>query len=129
MNVLVPLVVTIPLLGAALALALGRRSRYQVLVSVLSLTSVVVISAILLVLVDQNGPAVVHVGDWQAPWGIVLVVDRLSAIMLIVSALMLLGVLLFAVFLFVLALVLLGLYTPAPLSALMIRVSQSIGGP
>jgi len=30
---------------------------------------------------------------------------------------------------FVLALVLLGLYTPAPLSALMIRVSQSIGGP
>jgi multicomponent Na+:H+ antiporter subunit D len=97
MNVLVPLVVAIPLLGAALALALGRRSRYQVMVSVLSLTAIVVISAILLVLVDQHGPAVVHVGDWQAPWGIVLVVDRLSAIMLIVSALMLLGVLLFAV--------------------------------
>ncbi|POH68597.1 MULTISPECIES: Na+/H+ antiporter subunit D [Cryobacterium] len=97
MNILVPLVVAIPLLGAALTLALGRRSRYQVAVSVLSLAAVVVISAILLVLVDQQGPAVVHVGDWQAPWGIVLVVDRLSAIMLIVSALMLLGVLLFAV--------------------------------
>ncbi|TFC53947.1 MULTISPECIES: Na+/H+ antiporter subunit D [unclassified Cryobacterium] len=97
MNILVPLVVAIPLLGAALTLALGRRSRYQVAVSVFSLAAVVVISAILLVLVDQQGPAVVHVGDWQAPWGIVLVVDRLSAIMLIVSALMLLGVLLFAV--------------------------------
>ena len=97
MNILVPLVVTIPLLGAALALALGRRARYQVLVSVLALTAVVVMSAILLVLVDRDGPAVVHVGDWQAPWGIVLVVDRLSAIMLMVSALMLLGVLIFAV--------------------------------
>ncbi|ASD23045.1 Na+/H+ antiporter subunit D [Cryobacterium sp. LW097] len=97
MNILVPLVVAIPLLGAALTLALGRRSRYQVAVSVFSLAAVVVISAILLMLVDQQGPAVVHVGDWQAPWGIVLVVDRLSAIMLIVSALMLLGVLLFAV--------------------------------
>jgi multicomponent Na+:H+ antiporter subunit D len=97
MNVLVPIVVAIPLLGAALTLALGRRSRYQVAVSVLSLIAVVVISAVLLVEVDRNGPAVVHVGDWQAPWGIVLVVDRLSAIMLIISALMLLGVLLFAI--------------------------------
>ncbi|WP_130177759.1 Na+/H+ antiporter subunit D [Cryobacterium sp. SO1] len=97
MNVLVPLVVAIPLLGAALAIALGRRSRYQVAVSVLTLVSVVVISSILLVLVDQNGPAVVNVGGWQPPFGIVLVVDRLSAIMLLVSALMLLGVLLFAV--------------------------------
>ena len=97
MNVLVPLVVAIPLLGAALAIALGRRSRYQVAVSVLTLSAVVVISSILLVLVDQHGPAVVNVGGWQPPFGIVLVVDRLSAIMLLVSALMLLGVLLFAV--------------------------------
>jgi multicomponent Na+:H+ antiporter subunit D len=97
MNVLVPLVVAIPLLGAALTLALGRRSRYQVAVSVLALSAIVVISAVLLVLVDQDGPAVVHVGGWQAPFGIVLVADRLSAIMLLVSALMLLGVLLFAV--------------------------------
>ncbi|MDH6237921.1 Na+/H+ antiporter subunit D [Cryobacterium sp. CG_9.6] len=97
MNVLVPLIVTLPLLGAALALVLGKRRRPQILVSVVSLTAVAVISAVLLVQVDSVGPAVVHVGDWQAPWGIVLVVDRLSAIMLIVSALMLLGVLLFAV--------------------------------
>jgi multicomponent Na+:H+ antiporter subunit D len=97
MNALVPIVVAVPLLGAALTLALGRRSRHQVAVSVLSLLIVVIISAALLILVDHNGTAVVHVGDWQAPFGIVLVVDRLSAIMLLVSALMLLGVLLFAV--------------------------------
>ncbi|TFD30742.1 Na+/H+ antiporter subunit D [Cryobacterium cryoconiti] len=96
-NTLVPLVVAIPLLGSALTLALGRRRPQQIAVSVLALTAVVVISAVLLGQVDQSGPAVVHVGGWDAPWGIVLVVDRLSAIMLLISALMLLGVLLFAV--------------------------------
>jgi multicomponent Na+:H+ antiporter subunit D len=96
MNALVPLAVAIPLIGAAVNLALGRRRRQQVAVSVIALTAVVVISAVLLFLVDRDGPAVVHVGGWQAPWGIVLVVDRLSAIMLLVSALMLLGVLVFA---------------------------------
>ena len=97
MNVLVPLVVTIPLLGAALTLALGRRRPQQIAVSIAALTAVAVISAVLLVQVDRTGPVVVEVGGWEAPWGIVLVADRLSAIMLLISALMLLGVLLFAV--------------------------------
>ncbi len=97
MNGLVPLVVTIPLLGAALTLALGRRRSQQIAVSIAALTAVAVVSALLLVQVDRTGPVVVEVGGWEAPWGIVLVVDRLSAIMLLISALMLLGVLLFAV--------------------------------
>ncbi|KGJ72619.1 monovalent cation/H+ antiporter subunit D [Cryobacterium roopkundense] len=97
MNVLVPLLVAIPLIAAATALVLGKRRRPQILVSVVALLAVTVISAILLVLVDRDGPAVVYVGGWEPPWGIVLVVDRLSAIMVLVSALMLLGVLLFAV--------------------------------
>ncbi|WP_241976260.1 MULTISPECIES: Na+/H+ antiporter subunit D [unclassified Cryobacterium] len=96
-GILVPLVVALPLLGSAIALALGRRPGRQIGISVLVLAAVVVISAVLLVLVDRGGTVVVHVGGWQAPWGIVLVVDRLAALMLIVSALMLLGVLLFAV--------------------------------
>jgi multicomponent Na+:H+ antiporter subunit D len=96
-NALVPLVVALPLLAAAFTLALGRRPRAQIAVSIVALTAVATISAILLFLVDRDGPAVMHVGGWQAPWGIVLVVDRLSAIMLLVSALVLLGVLIFAV--------------------------------
>ena len=97
LTVLVPLVVAIPLLGSAITLALGRRTGTQVTVGVASLSAVALLSATLLVLVDRQGPVVVYVGGWQAPWGIVLVVDRLSALMLLVSALMLLGVLLFAV--------------------------------
>ncbi|MCS4277805.1 multicomponent Na+:H+ antiporter subunit D [Mycetocola sp. BIGb0189] len=97
MNALVPLVVTIPLLGAAIALIFGQRPRVQIFVSLISLTLVTAIAAVLLVAVDQTGTVTVNVGGWAPPWGIVLVVDRLSAIMLLVSALMLLGVLIFAI--------------------------------
>ncbi|PJJ55134.1 Na+/H+ antiporter subunit D [Compostimonas suwonensis] len=97
MNTLVPLLVTLPLLGAAVALVLGHRRRAQMLVSTMTLTIVTILAVILLVYVDGNGTIVVQVGGWAPPFGIVLVVDRLAAIMVVVSALMLLGVLLFAV--------------------------------
>jgi multicomponent Na+:H+ antiporter subunit D len=97
MTALVPLIVAMPLLGAAVALMLGQRRRLQVIVSLASLSAAAVMSAVLLVAVDRFGPAVVKVGGWEAPWGIVLVVDRLAAIMLLIAALMLLGVLIFGV--------------------------------
>ncbi|MWB98614.1 Na+/H+ antiporter subunit D [Agromyces seonyuensis] len=96
-DALVPLVVLVPLLGAALALILGRHPRAQVAVSTATLFAVATIATLLLIEVDRNGPIAVHLGGWEAPWGIALVVDRLSAIMLLVSALMLLGVLVYAV--------------------------------
>ncbi len=94
---LVPLVVLLPLLGAASALILGRHRRAQMAVSTTVLASVVVIAALLLVAVDAGEPTVVAVGGWEAPFGIVLVVDRLSAIMLLISAIVLLVVLIYAV--------------------------------
>lgn len=97
MNALVPLVVMIPLIGSAVALMFRHRRRMQVAISVVALTAVTVISAILLAAVDQSGTIVVELGGWSPPWGIVLVVDRLSAIMLLIAALMLLGVLVFAI--------------------------------
>src|SRR5262245_23514043 len=95
---LVPLVVLLPLLGAAVALMLGRRRRAQMVVSVAVLTAVGVVAGVLLATVDATGEGVVvQVGGWEAPFGISLVVDRLSAIMLVVSAIVLLGVLVYAV--------------------------------
>jgi multicomponent Na+:H+ antiporter subunit D len=94
---LVPLVVLIPLLGAATALALGRRPRAQRIVTVISLTAVLVIGAVLLWVVDTQGALVMEVGGWAAPFGIVLLVDRLSALMIVVSALVLLAVLVFSI--------------------------------
>ncbi|WP_165066534.1 Na+/H+ antiporter subunit D [Marisediminicola senii] len=94
---LVPLVVLIPLVASALALIVGRRPGVQRLLTIGALTAVLVISVILLVVVDGDAPLVMELGGWEVPFGIVLVVDRLSALMLVVSATVLLAVLIFSV--------------------------------
>ncbi|WP_116950731.1 Na+/H+ antiporter subunit D [Jiangella endophytica] len=95
-SVLVPLPVVLPLFGAGLALALGRSARAQRVVSVVVLTLVVGIAAVLLARADADGPQVMHVGGWPAPLGISLVADRLSALMLLVSVVVALCVLLYS---------------------------------
>ncbi len=95
MNWLVPIPVVIPLAGAGLAVALGRRSQVQRLIAVLSLSLVLTASIVLLLTVD-DGIIVVSVGDWPAPLGISLVADRLSALMLVISSAVTLCVLLYA---------------------------------
>ncbi|MEX1078743.1 MAG: Na+/H+ antiporter subunit D [Homoserinimonas sp.] len=97
MTALIPLVVMLPLIGAAGALIAGKRRQLQVIVTVVALAAVMVVSVFLLIEVDRTGALVMEVGGWAAPIGIVLVVDRLAALMLIVSAAVLLAVLLFSV--------------------------------
>src|SRR5215204_3566163 len=98
MSALVPLLVTLPLLGAAIALIAGRHRRTQVAVSIITLSLVLAIAAVLLVVVDAGGqPIVVSVGGWPIPFGIVLYVDRLAALLVVVSSIVLLAVLLFSV--------------------------------
>jgi len=96
-NSLIPLVVILPLLGAASALILSKRPRAQRLVTLVALTAVLVVGTILLIDVQTSGPLAMEVGGWAAPFGIVLVVDRLSALMVVVSAIVLLAVLVFSV--------------------------------
>ncbi|MFT4157846.1 MAG: Na+/H+ antiporter subunit D [Microbacterium sp.] len=97
MNALIPLLVALPLLGAALALIFGRNARVQSIVTVLTLLSVSVIAAILLVAVDGGTPLAVSVGGWPVPFGIVLYVDRFAALLVLVSSVVLLAVLLFSI--------------------------------
>lgn len=97
MNALVPLVVIVPLAGAAIALILGKRPQLQRIVTVAALVVVLVIGAVMVGVVDSSGPLVVEVGGWAAPFGIVLIVDRLAALMVVVSALVLLAVLVFSI--------------------------------
>lgn len=97
MTALVPLVVLVPLFGAALALVAGRRPRLQTVVTIGALAVVVVLSAVLLAVVDADGPVAVGIGGWAAPFGIVLLVDRLAALMLMISSIVLLAVFVFSV--------------------------------
>ncbi|MBF6451709.1 MULTISPECIES: Na+/H+ antiporter subunit D [Nocardia] len=94
---LCPLPVLIPLLTAAATLIVGRKARVQQAISIAALTVVVAISGVLLYLADRDGMGAVQVGRWETPIGITLVVDRLSAGMLLVSSIVLLAVLIFAV--------------------------------
>ena len=96
MNSLVPLVVMLPLIGAASALILGGRPRAQRLVTLVVLAVVLAVSIVMLVVVDADKPLMMEVGGWEAPFGIVLIVDRLTALMLVVSASVLLAVLIFS---------------------------------
>ncbi len=95
--ILCPLPVLIPLLTAAATLIVGRKPRVQQVISIAALTAVVAISGVLLYLADRDGMGAVQVGGWDTPIGITLVVDRLSAGMILVSSIVLLAVLIFAV--------------------------------
>ncbi|UWF77570.1 Na+/H+ antiporter subunit D [Microbacterium neungamense] len=97
MTALVPLIVTLPLLGAAVTLVFGRNPRLQMVVSVGTLAAVSIIAAVLLVAVDAGSPLAVSVGGWPVPFGIVLYVDRFAALLVLVSSIVLLAVLLFSI--------------------------------
>ncbi|MEE2031022.1 Na+/H+ antiporter subunit D [Rhodococcus chondri] len=94
---LIPLPVLIPLLAAAGTLILGRRPRAQRAVTVIALVASLAVAVMLLYFADRDGIEVVQVGGWEAPIGISLVADRLAALMLVVSGIVLLSVMLFAV--------------------------------
>jgi len=87
-----------PLAGAALCLALHRSLRAQRLVSLVALASVVVYAVgWLWPTLRAQGVAVMCVGNWPAPYGIVLAADLFSGIMLSLSAVVGLVVLIYAI--------------------------------
>ncbi|WAM13218.1 Na+/H+ antiporter subunit D [Rhodococcus sp. JS3073] len=94
---LAPLPVLVPMLAAAATLVLGRRPRAQRIITLVALIGVLVVSGLLLYLADRDGTTAIQVGGWDSPIGITLVVDRLSAMMLVVSSIVLLAVMAYAV--------------------------------
>ena len=97
MTFLVPLPVIMPLLGAALTLMMAGKPRAQRTVSLTVLTLTLLVSIALLTLSTMDGPLVVGIGAWPEPLGISLVADRLSALMLLVSAVVTLAVLAYSI--------------------------------
>ncbi|MEX5269499.1 Na+/H+ antiporter subunit D [Kocuria sabuli] len=93
---LAPLAVIVPFLGAALGLVLLRRNALQRAVAIGSLVLTLAIEVAVLTSTWEAGPQAVHLGGWAAPWGIVMVVDQLSSLMLVVSTVVSLAVLVYA---------------------------------
>lgn len=88
-----PLLVMLPLLASAVTLAAGRNTTIQRVISTAVVAACLAGSVVLLWAADTDGPQVVPTAAWIPYEGIVLVVDRLSALMLIVGFTVILGVL------------------------------------
>ena len=83
--------ILLPLLTAALLLLMGEdRPRFKLIVNLLSTLLGLGVSLALLGWADQQGAAstmdVYLTGNWPAPYGIVLALDRLSALMLVLTS-------------------------------------------
>ena len=106
--VLIVMPTLVPLIGAAITLVAGRIPRLQRVVTVLAITTSLSASLLMLFGVSQHGTQAIAIGGWDAgvggqrskrlgPLGITLVVDHLSAMMLVVSSTVLLAVILYAI--------------------------------
>ncbi|ALE03239.1 monovalent cation/H+ antiporter subunit D [Bartonella ancashensis] len=95
--IIVPIL--LPLItGATLLFYEERRSKFKSLVGLISASSLIVVSVLLFARTLEITPAtdVYHLGNWLPPFGIVLVLDRLSVMMLLLSSLLTTAVLVFA---------------------------------
>ncbi|MGO1183102.1 MAG: Na+/H+ antiporter subunit D [Micrococcaceae bacterium] len=93
---LAPLAIIMPIFGAAAAFMMVRRPKAQIAVTVTAIVLTLILDIALLAHVWDTGAVAVFLGGWEAPIGITLVVDRFSALMLVVSAAIVLAVLLYA---------------------------------
>jgi len=82
----IALPILLPLLFGALCLMAWQKPRWQKAFSLLGTAAQLGAAIWLLFKVQQNGIQHLQVGNWPAPFGIVLVVDLLSAIMVTVAA-------------------------------------------
>jgi multicomponent K+:H+ antiporter subunit D len=80
--------VALPVLIGALQLLLARRGAgVQRLLAIAAVLLLLAIAVLLVALARPGAIWVYAIGDWTAPLGIVLVLDRLSAYMLLLTAL------------------------------------------
>jgi multicomponent K+:H+ antiporter subunit D len=89
--------ILLPMTAALLQLAGARRGiAYQRVVGMAAVAASLALSLWLLALADRGASLVYALGDWPAPFGIVLVADRLSTLLVALTALLAAASLLFA---------------------------------
>ncbi|GAB2887183.1 Na+/H+ antiporter subunit D [Microbulbifer echini] len=96
MSWLLALPFLIPIFTALATFPARARPRLCGVLSIFGCTLLLVVTIAILVLVESNGTHAAQMGDWAAPFGITLVADRLSAVMLLISGIVGLCVAIFA---------------------------------
>ncbi|MCC5880614.1 MAG: Na+/H+ antiporter subunit D [Idiomarina sp.] len=92
MSLEVALPIVIPLLTGTLCVMFWRSNLAQRILSILGSSALLAASIWLLVSVYQQGHVVMFMGNWDAPYGITLVGDMLSAIMVLLTGMMALAI-------------------------------------
>lgn len=85
MTHLVLLPILVPFLGAVTALLVRRRPLFQRVIGLAGSGGVLLVAVVLIVTVWRDGVQVLHIGDWPAPFGITLVADLFSALMVVLA--------------------------------------------
>lgn len=88
MDLLLVLPILIPLITALIALALWTRPQIQRIVSVIGATALLIGGIFLFAEVWQHGIGATQIGNWSAPFGITLVADVMSAVMVVIVGIM-----------------------------------------
>ncbi|HSK97968.1 MAG TPA: Na+/H+ antiporter subunit D [Euzebyales bacterium] len=88
--------VALPLTAAAVVLLLSRWRWAQRGINLVTCAVTLGVAIAILVEADAHDAVVTQIGGWPAPFGITLIADRFSAIMLLISAIMILIVLVYA---------------------------------
>ncbi|PCC35132.1 Na+/H+ antiporter subunit D [Glutamicibacter sp. BW77] len=91
-----PLAVLLPIFGAGAAFLARRRLRTQRLITIGILCLTMVLEVGMVAAVWGGESYAIHIGGWDAPFGIALMVDGFSAFMLLISTVVSLAVLLYA---------------------------------
>lgn len=89
--------VAIPLIGAALAVALWGRERAQITIGVVTIGLQFISALALLLHVWVEGPLAMSMGGWTAPFGIALAADTLGAGLTVVASAVALAIVVYSV--------------------------------
>lgn len=96
MDILLILPIAIPLVTAIIGMFAWRSRRIQRYISVVGTFGILASGVAILFAILDEGIIVTNIGDWPAPFGIVLVADLLSAIMVIMAGLVGVSVVIFS---------------------------------
>lgn len=86
MQLMLVLPLIIPLTAAAISLFVWRRIALQRTIAVVGTASLLAVAIALFVFIYRDGVAASQMGNWPAPFGITLVADLFSALMVLLAA-------------------------------------------
>lgn len=96
MNTLLVLPIVVPFFTAILCILAWQNRQIQRFLAILGTTLLLMVGMFLVNIVQQEGIQVTYIGEWQAPFGITLVADLFSSIMVVMAGLVGLMVVIFS---------------------------------